>query len=258
MSRPDFRHLLDSTPTEPRRGVAHARQEPATARKSFGRFSETVDRHSDDGLAALYAHHDRWTKRVFDLVVSFILLAILAPVMLAIAVAIRFTGRGPILFRHSRMGRDGLIFECLKFRTMQPEAEFRLHAILRADPTASAQWRSGRKLRTDPRVTPVGGILRRSGLDELPQLINILRGEMSLVGPRPATPEEVHHFGPDRKYYRLARPGMTGAWQVGRDEEGAITTRIRMDVDYVRHSSLRGDLKILAATPGAILTGRNR
>lgn len=257
MPERQFKHLLDPRPARVAPGMTRAAMPPAATRKTFGRFSETVDRHSDETLAALHAHHARRSKRAFDIVVAAVLLVILAPLMLIVAAAIRLGGRGPILFRHCRTGRDGIMFECLKFRTMNTGSSFGLHAILRDDPAASAQWRAGRKLLHDPRITPVGRVLRPLGLDELPQLFNVLSGEMSLVGPRPATADEVHHFGPARKFYVLARPGITGAWQVGRGDDPTLARRARMDVEYVQNSSMMRDLQLLAATPLALIRHRN-
>lgn len=195
-------------------------------------------------------------KRALDIAgASALLLALLVPLLL-IALLVRADG-GPVLFAHRRIGRGGRPFGCLKFRTMVPDAERRLAALLEADPDARAEWEATRKLRRDPRVTWIGRFLRASSLDELPQLINVLRGEMSLVGPRPVLDVELStYYGVAAEHYRSVRPGLTGLWQVSGRSDTSYATRVALDVAYITRPSLREDLRILLRTPAAILLRR--
>ncbi|MDP3176043.1 MAG: sugar transferase [Phenylobacterium sp.] len=179
---------------------------------------------------------------------ALVVLLFVAPMMIAIALSIRAQDGGPALFRQRRVGRDGRVFECLKFRTMVVDSETMLAQRLAADPLAREEWTRIRKLRDDPRVTPAGRFLRRASLDELPQLINILRGDMGLVGPRPIMEEEIALYGVHLRHYCAVRPGMTGLWQVSGRNQLSFRRRVVMDVAYVRRRRLALDLKILART----------
>jgi len=139
---------------------------------------------------------------------------------------------------------------------MRVDAEAVLQAALEQDPVAAREWAEHRKLRRDPRVTPLGRILRAASLDELPQLLNVLLGEMSMVGPRPIVPEEVSRFGSDISYYYQARPGLTGLWQVSGRSDLPFTVRVELDVQYIRTYSLRSDVAILRRTIAAVLLQR--
>ncbi|WP_338663293.1 sugar transferase [Pararoseomonas sp. SCSIO 73927] len=195
-------------------------------------------------------------KRGLDLGTALLLLAVLAPLLLLLFVAVRLDG-GAALFGHPRVGRGGRVFRCLKFRSMRPDADAALAELLRTDPGARAEWEATRKLRRDPRVTALGRFLRVSSLDELPQLFNVLRGEMSLVGPRPVTKDELSTFyGADARWYVQVRPGLTGPWQVSGRSATGYAERVRLDVDYVRNPSVRRDLALLGRTVGAVLKGR--
>ena len=196
-------------------------------------------------------------KRLFDIVGSLALLAAFLPVLLLIAALVRVDG-GPVLFAHERIGRGGRRFGCLKFRSMVVDSAERLEALLAADPEARAEWDAARKLKRDPRVTAIGRFLRASSLDELPQLINVLRGEMSLVGPRPVQAAELAaHYGPAAAArYASVRPGITGLWQVSGRCETSYPARVALDLRYVANPSLRGDLRILLKTPSAVLARR--
>ncbi|MCW2249593.1 Undecaprenyl-phosphate galactose phosphotransferase WbaP [Azospirillum fermentarium] len=189
----------------------------------------------------------RGVKFVFDLVAASMLVAILAPVFVFFALLIMRDG-GPVVYGHTRIGRGGRPFTCLKFRTMAPDAERRLQDMLATDPDAATEWSVARKLRNDPRVTPIGRFLRASSLDELLQLFNVLRGEMSLVGPRPVTGEELALYGRDVSYYLETRPGMTGLWQISGRNEIAYDERVRLDVWYVKNWTLWHDIAILVRT----------
>lgn len=191
-------------------------------------------------------------KRTFDIVVASTALILLSPVMLTTAGLIRLTIGGPVLFAHTRIGANGREFACLKFRTMAPDAEERLQQILENDPVRAEEWRTTRKLRNDPRITWLGHHLRRTSIDELPQLFNVLRGEMSCVGPRPVVADELAPYGENAVDYLRARPGMTGAWQVSGRNNLSYQHRVDLDVNYVRRWSLWQDIRILLLTVPAI------
>jgi lipopolysaccharide/colanic/teichoic acid biosynthesis glycosyltransferase len=191
-------------------------------------------------------------KRAMDIVLSLVLLLVTAPVMAAAAILVRLGGPGPILFVQRRNGRLGREFRMLKFRTMAPDAE-RLQDQL----AGQNGDRCFLKLQNDPRVTPVGRILRKYSIDELPQLVNVLRGDMSLVGPRPLLPCDVRSFPRDERFRRFnVRPGITGLWQVSGRSDLSDDERMALDLEYVNEGSLYLDLKILARTPAAVLTAR--
>lgn len=193
--------------------------------------------------------------RALDLTVSMALLLLLLPVMLFVFAAIRMSGAGPAIFVHRRVGQGGKSFGCLKFRTMHCGAEAGLPAILAADPKLEREWALTQKLLEDPRVTPIGQFLRNTCLDELPQLFNVLRGDMALVGPRPIVAEELERYGRHASSYIRVKPGLTGLWQITRDAGTSYRRRIAADVLYVRARSFALDLKIILATVPAVLTG---
>lgn len=196
-------------------------------------------------------------KHVFDRAAALAALVFLAPLMTVIAILIRLDG-GPALFRQTRLGAGGLEFDCLKFRSMAVDAEARLADLLAADPEAAEHFRVHHKLKHDPRVTRLGRFLRVTSLDELPQLINVLRGEMSLVGPRPMTPDERAEYGPAFADYAARRPGITGLWQVSGRHRLPFSERARLDQKYAREWSLGLDLKILLLTVREVVTARGR
>ncbi len=191
-------------------------------------------------------------KRPLDLVLVLLALATLWPLFLVLAVAVRATSPGPAFFVQERVGRGGRRFGMVKFRSMYADAEARRSELLAGSDRPGLCF----KMKDDPRVTPLGRFLRRTSLDELPQLWNVLRGEMSLVGPRPALPAEVAEY-PAAALGRLeALPGITGVWQVSGRAEVGFDEMVRMDLRYVRNRSLAGDLSILARTVGVVLRGR--
>jgi len=197
-------------------------------------------------------------KRIMDLIIASVTLVLAAPIMLVTAILIYFTMARPIIFSHSRVGFNGSTFRCYKFRTMVNNSQDRLNEHLAANPEAKQMWLQKQKLKDDPRVTPLGWLLRRSSIDELPQLINILRGEMSCVGPRPVTNSELQErFGNRSRHYQIARPGLTGLWQVCGRSNLSYSARIALDYYYVRKWSLLLDLKILLYTLPAVLRVRN-
>ena len=195
---------------------------------------------------------DRLRLWAGQLIALAILLAA-APLMLALAWAIRRDG-GPAMYRQYRVGCGGRLFGCLKFRTMRQDAERVLHELLSADPALRAQWQRDFKLAEDPRVTAFGRFLRRSSLDELPQLVNVVRGEMALVGPRPITMAELRRYGAARWDYLSVVPGMTGLWQVSGRNRTAYERRVELDRQYVTRRSAWLDCKILAKTLVVVLT----
>jgi Undecaprenyl-phosphate galactose phosphotransferase WbaP len=194
-------------------------------------------------------------KRVFDVTAAALLLVVLSPVLLAITLAARADG-GPALFRQKRVGLGGRSFDCLKFRSMQLDAEARLNTLICNDPAIAAEWRAFQKLRRDPRITPVGRLIRKTNLDELPQLINVLRGDMSLVGPRPMTLSQVGEYGDYITAYARMRPGLTGLWQTNGRNQTTFAERARLDAWYVRNWSLWRDCVILVRTVREVICAR--
>ncbi|MFP8967014.1 undecaprenyl-phosphate galactose phosphotransferase WbaP [Pokkaliibacter sp. CJK22405] len=195
---------------------------------------------------------NRVIKRSFDIVVSILLLLLLSPLFAFVSMKIKKSG-GTAIFAHSRVGRDGKVFPCLKFRSMVPNAQEVLEKLLEQDPEARAEWNKDFKLKNDPRVTPIGHFLRKTSLDELPQLWNVLRGEMSLVGPRPVIAEEVERYGEQAVYYLQAKPGMTGLWQVSGRSDIDYDSRVYLDAWYVKNWSLWTDIVILISTIKVVL-----
>ncbi len=191
--------------------------------------------------------------RFLDILIALSVLIFIAPLMLAIAMMIRAQDGGPALFRQSRIGQGGNTFKCLKFRTMVIDAEARLNALLARDPDARKEWEADHKLRKDPRITALGAFLRKSSLDELPQLFNVLKGEMSLVGPRPIVAAEVPRYGRWFAYYCAVKPGVTGLWQVNGRNDVSYRRRVALDVLYAKTIGVRRYVQIMAATVPAVL-----
>jgi exopolysaccharide production protein ExoY len=196
-------------------------------------------------------------KRAMDLAIGVIAIALLAPVMLIVAALIRLTMGGPVVFAQRRIGFEGSVFTCYKFRTMIPNAEEELERHLAADPSAAQEWRETHKLRHDPRISCLGHILRKSSLDELPQLFNVLRGDMSIVGPRPVVPAEIVCYGAYARECLKARPGLTGFWQVSGRNTVSYARRVALDRYYVRSWSVWLDVWVLIKTIPAVLSSQN-
>ncbi len=195
-------------------------------------------------------------KRVFDYILSIIIFFLVTPIMILIAIAIKINSKGPIIFYQERVGKNGRIFRCYKFRTMYEDAEERLKRLLDTDPKAKKEWEEKYKLKDDPRITLVGKFLRRTSLDELPQIINVLKGEMSIVGPRPVTKQELDRYYKELSaYYLRIPPGITGLWQVSGRNNLTYKERVALDVWYVRNWSLWLDIVILIKTIKVIFTG---
>jgi exopolysaccharide production protein ExoY len=193
------------------------------------------------------------SKRVIDIILAVSGIVLLAPLLIICFVATVVTSPGPALFRHRRVGFNGKYFDCLKFRTMVTDAPERLRQLLEADPVAAAEWEANRKLRYDPRVTAIGDILRRSSLDELPQLFNVLKGDMSIVGPRPVTAEELVKYSDAIDAYLACRPGITGLWQVSGRSTTTYSKRVACDAFYAREWSMALDAKIVIVTIPSLL-----
>lgn len=184
------------------------------------------------------------------------LLLFFAPVMIVTAVLVKMHDGGPVLFGHRRIGKGGHTFPCLKFRSMAVDADRRLLHLLETNPDARREWERDFKLQHDPRITPLGHFLRKSSLDELPQLLNVLRGEMSLVGPRPIVQAEVPRYGRRIAEYCSVRSGITGLWQISGRSDVDYRRRVAIDVTYVRAKSFLLDVKILVLTIPAVLLRR--
>lgn len=195
-------------------------------------------------------------KRAFDLCGGLVFLVLLMPVFLLVAIGVRCSG-STVLFSHERIGRGGRKFRCLKFRSMYPDAESRLQQLLERDADARVEWSANCKLKNDPRVTRFGAILRRSSLDELPQLLNVVAGDMCLVGPRPIVEHELARYGRYARFYLSTRPGMTGLWQVNGRSNTSYRRRVALDCAYVRSQCLSLDCKILLKTLPAVIRRRN-
>ena len=202
---------------------------------------------------------DPWAlraKRTLDLALTAVGGILISPILLVLCLLVYLELRGQVFYRDQRMGRDGKSFSCIKFRTMVPDSEALLQRMLKENPQMREEYSKYHKLRRDPRVTRVGRFLRKTSLDELPQLWNILRGEMSLVGPRPYLLRESGDIGAPQKEILRVPPGITGPWQVAGRNESFFSDRVRMDVHYVRNWSVWLDLVILARTAKGVLLGR--
>jgi exopolysaccharide production protein ExoY len=191
---------------------------------------------------------NRVVVRAFDVVGATIGIVLLLPIWLGVAMAVRLTSSGPIFFRSPRVGQDGRPFEAYKFRSMVEDADRQLNLLLASDAAARAEYERNHKLKEDPRLTPIGGWIRKMSLDEIPQLVNVLWGEMSLVGPRPKLMSERERFAETLPTVLRVKPGMTGLWQVNGRSELEFDERIFLDVDYAVNRSIGRDLKICAMT----------
>ncbi|ELI8802183.1 undecaprenyl-phosphate galactose phosphotransferase WbaP [Klebsiella michiganensis] len=194
----------------------------------------------------------RIIKRLFDIVGSLSIIAISSPLLVYIALKVK-QDNGPAIYGHERIGKGGKSFKCLKFRSMVVNSKEVLDHLLNADPNARAEWDATFKLKDDPRITNIGKFLRKTSLDELPQLFNVLKGEMSLVGPRPIITAELERYSDEVDYYLLSKPGMTGLWQVSGRSDVDYETRVYLDAWYVKNWSMWNDIAILFKTIGVVL-----
>ena len=188
-------------------------------------------------------------KRGLDMSVALVALLFASPVLLVLAVLVKMSSKGPVFFAHRRLGRDGTEFHCLKFRTMIANAEERL----KRDPQLRQRFEEKFKLEDDPRITPLGSFLRRTSLDELPQLIHVLRGEMSLVGPRPIVEDELSKYSIYAKKLLSVKPGLSGLWQVCGRSDTTYPQRVMMDMHYIDHRSFSLDMRLLLLTVSAVV-----
>ncbi|WP_371823372.1 sugar transferase [Paracoccus sp. Z118] len=209
----------------------------------------------DDIKPTLYS---RYFKRALDVILSIAILPIFLPLIALLAIAVFLSDFRNPFFSHKRVGQDGRMFGCLKLRSMVVGAENLLPELLKGSPERQKEWDESQKLDDDPRITRVGAFLRRTSLDELPQLFNVLRGDMSLVGPRPIVPDELRRYGRDAATYLRLRPGVTGMWQTAGRNDVSYAERVHMDVEYERNILFWMDMKIMALTVVAVLhkTGR--
>ncbi len=193
-------------------------------------------------------------KRAMDLVIAVLALIFLSPILLTAALLVKLNDGGPVFFGHRRAGRHGRQFQCWKFRSMAVNADEILRRHFKEYPEALVEWRATQKLRDDPRVTRIGWFLRATSIDELPQLFNVLLGEMSIVGPRPVPRAELNErYGKDRRYYLLVRPGITGLWQVSGRSNTTYQRRVALDREYATGWTLAKDVQIILKTIPAVL-----
>ncbi len=192
--------------------------------------------------------HIPW-KRIFDLLFSSFILVVASPIYFIIFLLVKLSSKGPAVYSHERIGRGGKPFRCYKFRSMYPDADQRLEEILKSSPELRAEWEATHKLKNDPRITKIGAFIRKTSLDELPQFWNVLKGDLSVVGPRPVVKKEIMtHFGPKAVKILSIRPGLTGIWQVSGRNNTCYKERIRLDEHYVDHHSFLGDLTLIFKT----------
>jgi exopolysaccharide production protein ExoY len=188
-------------------------------------------------------------KRIFDILFSLLALLFLAPLFLVVGLLIASSCRGKIFYSHERIGRGGKPFKCYKFRSMYLDADERLHELLDQNPNLKKEWLATRKLKNDPRVMPIGKFLRKTSIDELPQFWNVLKGDLSIVGPRPVVHEEVvHYLGEKASQILSIRPGLTCLWQVSGRNDTSYNKRVELDVKYVETRSLLLDIKLILKT----------
>jgi lipopolysaccharide/colanic/teichoic acid biosynthesis glycosyltransferase len=222
---------------------------PILANGWTGTWSERAAEATPASLVSL----DDLLTRAMNIAVASAVLLFLLPVMITISVLIAVFDPGPIFFGHVRVGQGGTRFRCWKFRTMMVNADVVLAKLLESDPEARREWDDTQKLRHDPRVTALGRFLRKSSLDELPQLWNVLRGEMGLVGPRPIVDGEIHRYGRYFVHYCSVKPGITGLWQVSGRSNTSYRRRVAFDLAYSRSRTVWLDLKILMRTVPSVL-----
>lgn len=198
-------------------------------------------------------------KRAFDVTFAILMILTFAPVFITILVAILVSDRGPAIYAHTRIGKGGRKFQCYKFRTMVLDADAQLAALLASNPHLEAEWRETRKLKNDPRILPyIGSALRKTSLDELPQILNVLKGDMSIVGPRPIVEDELQFYGVVSHLYLQVRPGLTGPWQATERSDSTYGERVKLDAAYVQSASFATDLQVIWTTARKFisLTGR--
>ena len=195
----------------------------------------------------------KFIKKFFDLLFSLLFLIFTIPLFLIISFLIKLSSRGPIFFLQERIGKKNIPFKCIKFRTMYPEAKDILENLLSKDAQLKYEFEKTHKLKNDPRITPIGKLLRKTSLDELPQFINVLKGEMSIIGPRPIVKDEIIKYEENFKKVLSIKPGITGLWQVSGRNNLTYKRRVMLDLNYVENYNLIMDLRIFIRTFGVIL-----
>jgi len=221
--------------------------EAAAPREAWPTPVRTATARPQAGAATLAA------KRAFDIAFSAGALLLLLPLMLAIALALLIADGQPVFYRQKRIGRAGRMFDCLKFRSMVKDADSALERVLSTSPQARQEWAATHKLRNDPRIHAVGRFLRRSSFDELPQFLNVLKGDMSVVGPRPITQAEAPRYGSNLADYVAVRPGITGLWQVSGRNTLSYQRRVELDSEYTNNISIINDIRIVSKTVAIVI-----
>jgi Undecaprenyl-phosphate galactose phosphotransferase WbaP len=225
----------------------------------FGMTSIWMSARDFDGILGLATTQrlkiplNLMVKRLLDLSIVIAGGLVILPFLLIIAIIVKITSKGPVLYKQKRIGLNGKNFYAYKFRTMVSDAETQLKTLLEKDPQARAEWEASQKLKNDPRITKVGKFLRRLSIDEFPQLINVLKGEMSLVGPRPIVENEIKKYGDDFRRIFSVKPGITGLWQVSGRSDTEYSDRVSYDTYYLQSWSIWLDLWILYKTIGVVL-----
>ncbi|MEO5842095.1 MAG: sugar transferase [Acidimicrobiales bacterium] len=228
----------------------------AEERLQWAFSAPSLEQIRDEGILVIRSY-DR-VKRLIDILVAGLLLLVSLPLLAILVVAIKFASPGPAIFAHERAGRGGRVFRCYKLRTMVPNADAVLHAVLANDPVLRDEFARKAKLTVDPRVYPLGGWLRRLSIDELPQLWNVVRGDMSLVGPRPLALRETNMYGSALWVVLMVRPGLTGIWQVSGRNDLAYDKRVALDVNYAKNHTFTKDVSIMLRTaPVLVRPGRS-
>lgn len=222
---------------------------PSSSELELGTREPVNVRQSDAPVGGVY-------KRCFDILASGTALLLLSPLMLGLALLIRLSSSGPALYGHSRIGYNGRKFRCWKFRSMVVDGDAVLENHFAQNPEARAEWEETQKLKDDPRVTSIGRVIRALSVDELPQLLNIFMGDMSVVGPRPVTGAELDRYGVSALHYLRSRPGLTGLWQVSGRSNISYRRRVLMDRYYVSNWSFLSDIMIILRTVPAVLFAR--
>jgi exopolysaccharide production protein ExoY len=222
-------------------------------------MSDVLKANAFDGdlVGALELPVGNAVKRGLDIFIAVSAIVLLLPLLVLVALTIALQTQGPVLFRHRRIGFNGRSFECLKFRTMAADGAQRLRDYFNEHPEAESEWIETQKLRNDPRVTAIGSLLRKTSLDELPQLFNVLIGDMSIVGPRPVTREELPRYSAKVANYLACRPGITGLWQVSGRSGTTYSKRVACDTFYATNWSLMLDVKIILVTVPSLLDSEN-
>lgn len=226
--------------------VAERRLPDRTGLNSLADTTPRQATHADRAIGGI-------AKRILDAMLALLCLIAFLPLLILLAIAIRRSSPGPVLFGHKRVGHHGQSFRCWKFRTMVTNGDALLETHFASNPDARSEWQATRKLKDDPRVTSLGRVLRAYSVDELPQLLNVLLGQMSFVGPRPVVTDELNLYGPSAEAYLAARPGITGLWQTSGRSDTSYEYRVALDSRYVSEWSLWKDCLILLRTIPVVL-----